>query len=58
MEKSLALHLNKIESHLHKDAFFQVWLKLAQSSGEEEENLKSLQQRRQRQLQRWTTDKL
>ena len=42
-------HLNKFESPSPKDAFCQVWLELAQSSGEEDENVKSLQQRQQKQ---------
>ena len=29
LEKSVALHLNKLESPSHKDALCQVWLKLA-----------------------------
>ena len=42
-------HLNKFESPSPKDALCQVWLELAQSSGEEDENVKSLQQRQQKQ---------
>ena len=30
LEKGVALHLNKIESYLHKNALCQVWMKLAQ----------------------------
>ena len=30
LENSVALHLNKLESHLAKDALCHAWLKLAQ----------------------------
>ena len=39
----MALHLNKLESPSPKNALCQVWLKLASGSGEEDENVKSLQ---------------
>ena len=39
--KSVALHLNKLESPSPRDTLCQVWLKLAQWSGEEDENVKS-----------------
>ena len=42
--------MNKLESPSPKDALCQVWLKLACSAGEEDENVKSLRQWR-------TTDK-
>ena len=35
LEKGVALHLDKTESPLPKDALCQVWLKLAHGSGEE-----------------------
>ena len=37
-----------LESPLPKDDFCQIWLKLAQWFGEEDENMKSLRQQRQR----------
>ena len=40
LEKGKALHLNKLEFPLPKDALCQVWLKLAQWSGEEDSNFK------------------
>ena len=43
LEKSGALHLNKLECPLPKDALCQVWLKWPGGSGEEDENVKSLQ---------------
>ena len=45
LEKGGAIHLNELESPSPKDAFCQVWLKLAQGSGEEDEYVKSLRQR-------------
>ena len=39
-------YLHKHESPSPKDAFCQVWLKLADGSGEEDENVKGLQTER------------
>ena len=50
----MALHLNKLESPSPKNALCQVWLKLASGSGEEDENVKSLQI--DGQVDRLTTD--
>ena len=43
--------MNKLESTSPKDALCKVWLKWASGSGEEDENVKSLQ------IDRQTTDK-
>ena len=43
LEKGMALNLKKLESTLPKNALCQVWWKLAQWWGEEDENVKSLQ---------------
>ena len=43
LKKGRALHLNNLESPSPKNALCQVWLKLASGSGEEDENVKSLQ---------------
>ena len=60
LEKHVALLLNKLESPSSKDALCQVWLNWSSGSGEDE-NVKSLRQRKQRRrLQRQvrrTTDK-
>jgi hypothetical protein len=40
LEKGYPLPLNKLEFPLPKDDLCQVWLKLAQDSGEEVENVK------------------
>jgi hypothetical protein len=44
LEKGYSLRLNKFESPPPKDDLCQVWLKLAQSSGEEVENVKVYRQ--------------
>ena len=41
--KGVALHLNKLESPSPKDTLCQVWLNWPSGSGEEDENVKSLQ---------------
>jgi hypothetical protein len=43
LEKGTPLHLNKLESPSPKNDLCQVWLKLTMRSGEEVENVKSLQ---------------
>ena len=48
-EKGGALQLNKLESPLPKDALSKLGWNWPSGSGEEDENVKSLQQRRQRQ---------
>ena len=42
LEKDMALHLNKFESPLPKNTYYQVWLKLAHWIWKKEENVKSL----------------
>ena len=44
LEINMALHLKMLKSHSPKDALCQVWLKLAQWFGKEDENVKSLPQ--------------
>ena len=46
-KKCRALHLNKFKSHSPKDALCQVWLNWPTGSGEEDDNVKSLQTDRQ-----------
>ena len=48
LEKCEALCLNKHESPSHKDDFCQVWFNCPSGSGEEDDNMKSLRQRRRR----------
>ena len=56
MEKGGALHLKKLESPLPKDALDEFGRNWLNGSGEEDENVKSLQQRQQ-QRRRLTTDR-
>ena len=44
LEINMALHLRMLKYHSPKDALCQVWLKLAQWFGKEDENVKSLRQ--------------
>ena len=48
LKKGGALQLYKLKFPSHKNALCHVWLKLAQWFGEEDENMKSLRQQRQR----------
>ena len=50
----MVLHLKKLESPSQKNVLCKVWLKLDSGSGEEDENVKSLQT--DRQVDRLTMD--